>query len=227
MGWRSVLLLASAVLAAQTPWEEAMNRGAPALGKGAYAEARREFEDALQKAQDRAQQAAALVRLGLVSEREQRHDQAQEFFEGSLRLREQEFGPDHVEVAASLEYLARALRAQGRLSEAEERQVRAQAIRARRIAAAWTEPPAAESPARPVKEADRAPRLELRTDPEYSEEARLARHQGRVELSLEIGPDGRPYRIRLEKGLGLGLDERAVEAVSQWRSGRPSRRASR
>ena len=211
-----LLLLASAVLAAQSPWDESMARGTQALQKGTYSEARREFESARQRAQDRAQQAMALVRLGMVSEREQRFDLAQEFFEGSLGLREQEFGPDHLEVAASLDHLARALQAQGRVTEAEERQGRAMAIRARRIAAESTEPPPGGAGEVLGKETDRAPRLEHRVDPKYSEEARLARHQGRVELAVEIGPDGRPYRIRLEKGLGLGLDEQAVEAVRQW-----------
>ena len=61
------------------------------------------------------------------------------------------------------------------------------------------------------------PQLLFKKEPEYSEEARKARHQGSVMLSLEIDSEGRPRNIRVVQSLGLGLDERAVEAVSQWR----------
>ena len=61
------------------------------------------------------------------------------------------------------------------------------------------------------------PQLLWKTEPEYSEEARKARHQGSVMLALEIDQDGKPRNIRVVRSLGLGLDERAVEAVSQWR----------
>lgn len=36
-------------------------------------------------------------------------------------------------------------------------------------------------------------------------------------LSVVVMPDGRATNIRVEKGLGMGLDERAVEAVKTWR----------
>jgi protein TonB len=61
------------------------------------------------------------------------------------------------------------------------------------------------------------PQLLWKTEPEYSEEARKARFQGSVMLALEIDPQGRPRNIRVVRSLGLGLDERAVEAVAQWK----------
>jgi TonB family protein len=60
------------------------------------------------------------------------------------------------------------------------------------------------------------PRVLLKTDPEYSEEARAAKYVGTVVLYLQIFPDGSPQNIRVVKGVGLGLDEKAVEAVSHW-----------
>ncbi len=54
-------------------------------------------------------------------------------------------------------------------------------------------------------------------DPEYSEEARKAKHQGTVVLWLVVGPDGRAHDVRVKRSLGLGLDERAMAAVSQWK----------
>ncbi len=62
-----------------------------------------------------------------------------------------------------------------------------------------------------------APQLIHRVDPEYSEEARKAKHQGTVELYVEVAADGRAHKIVVRRGLGLGLDEKAIEAVRQWR----------
>jgi TonB family protein len=68
-----------------------------------------------------------------------------------------------------------------------------------------------------------APQLMRQVDPEYSEEARKAKWQGVVKLQIEVWPDGEPHNIRVLRGLGMGLDEKAVEAVSQW-TFRPGRR---
>ncbi len=61
------------------------------------------------------------------------------------------------------------------------------------------------------------PRLRSKVEPNYSEKARKAGLEGVVMLSIEIWEDGRPHNIRVMRGLGLGLDEQAVEAVEQWR----------
>jgi periplasmic protein TonB len=62
-----------------------------------------------------------------------------------------------------------------------------------------------------------SPRLLYSPDPEYSEEARKAKYQGTVVLWIIVGPDGRPREVRVRRSLGMGLDEKAVEAVRQWR----------
>jgi len=62
-----------------------------------------------------------------------------------------------------------------------------------------------------------APQLIHRVDPEYSEEARKAKHQGTVELYVEVEPDGRAHKIVVRRSLGLGLDEKAIEAVRLWK----------
>jgi len=62
-----------------------------------------------------------------------------------------------------------------------------------------------------------APKPLYTPDPEYSEEARKAKYQGVVVLWLVIGPDGHPREIRVARPLGMGLDEKAVEAVRTWR----------
>jgi periplasmic protein TonB len=62
-----------------------------------------------------------------------------------------------------------------------------------------------------------APRILYSPDPEYSEEARKAKYQGTVVLWVVIGPDGRPRDVRVQRSLGLGLDEKAIEAVKTWK----------
>jgi protein TonB len=53
-------------------------------------------------------------------------------------------------------------------------------------------------------------------DPKYSDEAREAKLQGTVTLQVLVGTDGRAADIRLVKGMGMGLDDRAVEMVRTW-----------
>jgi len=53
-------------------------------------------------------------------------------------------------------------------------------------------------------------------EPPYTDEARKAKLQGNVTLRVLIGADGRAARIQLVKGLGLGLDEQALQAVRAW-----------
>jgi len=62
-----------------------------------------------------------------------------------------------------------------------------------------------------------APKAIFTPDPEYSEEARKAKYQGVVVLWLVIGSDGRPRDIKIARPLGMGLDEKAMEAVRTWR----------
>jgi periplasmic protein TonB len=62
-----------------------------------------------------------------------------------------------------------------------------------------------------------APRPIFQPDPEYSEEARKAKYQGTVVLGLVVGPDGRPRDMKVLRSLGLGLDEKAIDAVKNWR----------
>jgi periplasmic protein TonB len=61
------------------------------------------------------------------------------------------------------------------------------------------------------------PRLIHKTEPQYTKEARAAKLQGEVHLSLMIGADGVPSDIKVDRGLGMGLDEKAVECLRQWR----------
>lgn len=61
------------------------------------------------------------------------------------------------------------------------------------------------------------PRAIYDPDPEYSDEARHNKYQGSVVLFLIVDAQGQPRDIRLQRSLGMGLDEKAMLAVSKWR----------
>lgn len=54
-------------------------------------------------------------------------------------------------------------------------------------------------------------------EPEYTDEARRLKQQGNVVLACVVGSDGRVHDARVQRALGLGLDEKAIEAVRKWR----------
>jgi periplasmic protein TonB len=62
-----------------------------------------------------------------------------------------------------------------------------------------------------------APQALSTPDPEYTEEARTAKTQGTCVLWLIVDDQGRPRNIRVVRGLGFGLDAKAIQAVQQWR----------
>ena len=61
------------------------------------------------------------------------------------------------------------------------------------------------------------PTVIYKLDPSYSEEARNAKLEGTVVVSLVVGEDGAPRDMRIVKALGLGLDEKAIESLAAWR----------
>jgi TonB family protein len=70
--------------------------------------------------------------------------------------------------------------------------------------------------------------------PTYSEEARKAKIEGAVILGLAVDENGNPSTFRVISGLGMGLNERAIEAVKGWKfepafgkDGNPSQLRSR
>ena len=87
------------------------------------------------------------------------------------------------------------------------------------------DPPPASSiaPTRKLDPGVTPPLLLFKKEPEYSEEARKAKYQGTVLLDVEVAPMEETPRmahatdIKVARSLGLGLDEKAIEAVKQWR----------
>ncbi len=60
------------------------------------------------------------------------------------------------------------------------------------------------------------PVLIRRVEPEFTEQARKSKTQGTVVIRAVVDSTGKPRDIRVVRGIGLGLDERAIEAVAQW-----------
>ena len=61
------------------------------------------------------------------------------------------------------------------------------------------------------------PRCAYCPDPQYTDEAREAKVQGTVTLQVLVNSDGRASQIRVIKGIGLGLDERAMQTIRGWK----------
>ena len=61
------------------------------------------------------------------------------------------------------------------------------------------------------------PKCEYCPDPEYSQEARKKKYEGVVVVMVVVTTEGKATDIQVFKGPGLGLDEKAVEAVRKWR----------
>ncbi|MEO8026964.1 MAG: energy transducer TonB [Bryobacteraceae bacterium] len=62
-----------------------------------------------------------------------------------------------------------------------------------------------------------APAVLLKVEPEYSEEARKAKWQGTVVLAIVVDEKGHARDLKVIRSLGLGLDQKAIEAVEKWR----------
>jgi TonB family protein len=63
----------------------------------------------------------------------------------------------------------------------------------------------------------RPPRVLSNVDPEFSETARALRISGNSQIYLWVEPDGSPSHLRIARPAGLGLDEKALEAVSRYK----------
>jgi TonB family protein len=62
-----------------------------------------------------------------------------------------------------------------------------------------------------------APAVMARCAPRYTPEALRASIEGTVVLYIQVYPDGRAHNVKVQSSLGSGLDEKAIEAVKQWR----------
>jgi periplasmic protein TonB len=62
-----------------------------------------------------------------------------------------------------------------------------------------------------------APQVVHSVQPEFTEEARRANYEGTVSIQLIVDSQGMPQDIRVTRHLGMGLDQKAIDAVRQYR----------
>jgi protein TonB len=62
-----------------------------------------------------------------------------------------------------------------------------------------------------------APVVIYQVEPEFSEEARKAKFMGVVLVNLIVDSQGRPQNVHVLRGVGMGLDDKAVAAVKLYR----------
>jgi TonB family protein len=77
--------------------------------------------------------------------------------------------------------------------------------------------PAPDKPAFRIGGGISAPVPIYKPEPEFSEEARRAHFQGTVVLFVVVDANGDPRNVKVLRPLGLGLDQKAVEAVNRWK----------
>jgi TonB family protein len=182
--------------------------GLAAIVKKNFPQAMDDFQHA--RRVDPTQAGAALMWMAVVEQRQEHMDDAERLYQSALSVQE----PQSVEAAVTMEVYSRFLREQGRTDQAREMDARAADIQ-KAIA-----PPARSdtaSVAYKVGAGVSPPSVLHKVEPEYSEEGRAAGLQGTVVVQVVIGPDGVARDARVVRGLGLGLDEQAIEAISQWR----------
>ncbi len=140
-------------------------------------------------------------------------DQAEAHFRTAIAQED----PTSSEESTSLDLFARFLERHDRGDEAKELRARSAAIVRSLVKASPQVASNASSPG--VYRAGGGvtqPMVIHKVDPEYSEDARAAKYEGTVMLSVVIGTDGFAHNAQVVKSLGLGLDQKAVDAVSQW-----------
>jgi periplasmic protein TonB len=61
------------------------------------------------------------------------------------------------------------------------------------------------------------PSVLFSVEPEFSEEARKAKFSGNVQVYLWVDEHGNPSHVQIVRGVGMGLDQKAVDAVRQYK----------
>lgn len=188
--------------------------GVMLLDKKDYAQARDYFQRA--QAADPAHTGMPVTWIALTYEQEgNAAAQAESAFQQAMAAED----PASADAATTLELYAMFLRAQGRAGESDTLREKAAKIRGELIARIVDGSKAAAPSSGLYKPGNgvSAPVLLSKKEPAYTEVARVAKYQGTAVLYVEVGADGVPHNLRVVRSLGLGLDEEAVDAVSQWR----------
>jgi len=151
--------------------------------------------------------------MAIAQDRQGNTGRADSSFQSALRKGD----PNSANTATVLDLYAEFLRQQGRMSEAKSMRDQSAAIR---TVLGGRPMPTVEDDSEIVYKIGgeiSAPVLLSKVEPDYSQDARAAKYQGSVLLYAEVGVDGSAHNIRVSRGLGLGLNEKAIQAIRQWK----------
>ena len=186
-----------------------MYLGINALKQKDYTEGFDHFQHAMNV--DPSKGALALLWMAVARDRNKEPDRAATLYQRALSL----VTPGSSEAVTIMRVYAQFLKSQSRKDEASELDDRASA--AQKVITAQARAKVTLSPGVHKIGPSITPPAPLHsTQPEYSEEARIAKLQGTVVVAIEIGTDGLAHNIQVLAGPGMGLDEKAVEAISRW-----------
>jgi len=157
--------------------------------------------------------ASALMWMAVAREQEAKFPAAEILYQQALATA----APGTPETATIMELYALFLGRQGRESEAANFRNQAGTLRRSFLEQAGTKSSGSGDNVYRIGGDVAPPKLLFKVEPEYSEEARAAKYQGAAVISVEIGPDEKPGNLKIQRSLGLGLDEKAIEAVNQWK----------
>jgi TonB family protein len=192
--------------------------------KSTYTEAQTLYTSALEAArlsvgQQHADVARILSRLALTMEMQGDLSGPEPLYQQAIKTLEAPALATPTELATALELYAGLLAKQGKVAEAEKLRERARPIRARQVREMIARIPATAdlAPGIRIGGGVTSPLLISKVEPQYSEVAKMAKVQGSVLVMMVVGVDGNARSIELIRGVGLGLDEKAVEALLQWK----------
>jgi TonB family protein len=187
---------------------------------GLLAIGRKDFDGAIgqfQQAQvaDPAKAGTAMMWMGIVRQRQGDFTEAESMFRSALAVQDEKT----TEAATTMSLYSNLLKQINRPDEAASLQARVTALRQTSRPDGKPLSASVSSTSGPYRVGGgvTAPMLLYKLEPEYSEEARAAKYQGSVLLYVEVGPDGSAHNMHVVNGIGMGLDEKAMDAVSQWK----------
>lgn len=176
-----------------------------------YAKATDDFEQA-QKA-DPQQAGDSEMWIAVAQERQNNLEAADAEYQAAIAAQP----PDSAAAATTLDLYAQLLRQNGKEEEANKIQSQSSAIRQKLEAhEALLIAPSSPDVYR-IGGDVKPPVLLSKVEPQYSDEARVAKYQGTALLYVEVTAEGSVRNVHVLRGLGLGLDEKAIEAVKQWK----------
>jgi TonB family protein len=168
---------------------------------------------------DAAKAGTALMWMAIARDRQGRAAEAESLLHAAMAVED----PNSAQAATIMELYALMLRRENRGDDAKAMQEQADALRKAQgqnapvVAAAPLPDAVVSSAVLRVGSGVTGPHLIHKVEPQYTEEARAAKYEGTVVLYVEIGPDGLARNMRVIRGLGLGLDQKAADAAGKWR----------